>query len=151
MNAKARRFLLTKLIPFIQREHGNGFVMEDWITQVDDESYLTFDNVSHRKAPSCGTVACIGGSVEILLKLKSGDNNRPIADALGLTLDEADGLFYVYQNESDYCWPARYRSRFAAATTPRGKASVAVALLKEIAEKGGSILKGQESEESEEE
>lgn len=137
-NATTRRFILNKLIPFIRREQGRGFGMSDWIVKLSEGDETTIDNVE-RSVPVCGTVACVGGSIQHLCgnKLRAV---RTLAAKIGLTKDEAGGLFYAWDESADFCWPESFRNRFDAAQTPRGKAGVACQLLKKIAREGGACL-----------
>jgi hypothetical protein len=146
MNATQKKFILNKLIPFMLREHGNGFAMDTWRSTYENNpeeikrwGLEDFDDVKH-KPPSCGTVACIGGSIQLLKKISDG-REKQLANAIGLTEDQANGLFYHWDDGSaDFGWPGKYINRFEKAKTPLAKAKVAVALLKEVVRTDGKCL-----------
>jgi hypothetical protein len=150
MPTKAKKFILERLIPFILRERGNGFIMEDWLREytkddtAGEEGLFYFDGVEHR-VPSCGHVGCIGGSVDFLQKVSLGkrQNDARVAKVLGLTLEQGKGLFYNFGTDrgtSEYGWPEDFAARFVAATTPYKKARVVVALLKQVVKTNGECL-----------
>lgn len=150
MEAKHKKFILEKLIPFVLREQGNGFAMGEWIAEykkedlVGGDSFSSFDGVSHRP-PACGTVACIGGSTQVLLHRGKYTPEPILAKDLGLSPDQAAGLFYNYSpSRSDipgvFAWPKKYAERFLKAATPYRKAQAAVALLKEVVRTEGACL-----------
>jgi hypothetical protein len=136
--ASIRRFILKTLIPFIRREQGRGFGMSDWIEKADAGEPVVFDEVE-RKVPVCGTIACIGGSIQHLSHNRVRAI-RTLGAKIGLTANEANGLFYYWDMENPFCWPVSFRRRFAQAATTRAKAGVACALLKKIANEGGACL-----------
>jgi hypothetical protein len=148
MNAQQKKFILKKLIPFILREQGRGFGMESWILD-ETPGYLSYVDDVPRAVPVCGTICCIGGSIEVLCGLPSSAMSRTkiVANKIGLTLDQANGLFYEWTNGNVgkdghvYGWPAKFAKRFARASTPYKKARVAVALLKEVVKTEGECLK----------
>lgn len=150
MNATQKKFILKKLIPFILREQGRGFIMEDWaLTDLEPGKIIQMDGVT-RKAPACGTVCCIGGSTEFLKhRCSLGTQNEVlIASDLGLTLDQTHGLCYNWEGLSThagedgnrYAWPMKFKMEFAARTTTLGKARVAVRLLQEVVRTNGECL-----------
>lgn len=152
MQKKHINFIKKKLIPFILRENGKGFAMEDWKSQFTEEELEQLrlegndtwegDGIE-RKIPSCGTVACIGGSIECLIAPNSRRSLslKKLAKVIGITQGEARGLFYNWTGVNErYCWPAKYDKLFARRKTPLGKAKVAVALLKEICRTDGKCL-----------
>src|SRR5580658_8642217 len=63
-----KKFVQQYLFPAMRREHGNGFAMQVWCCKTDHKDYY-FDDVE-RPAPACGTVACIGGTLDIVLNMK---------------------------------------------------------------------------------
>ena len=65
-----KRFITKRLIPFILRENGRGFMMERWILTLKKGELFTEDDI-RRRAPKCNTAACIGGSIALLKHLKS--------------------------------------------------------------------------------
>jgi len=90
--------------------------------------------------PTCNTVACIGGSAEILT---GAFTVASLAKNLGLTKNEADGLFYAWQDESNrhgFGWPSSYARRYARAKTPWSKARVVASLLRLVVETKGGCL-----------
>lgn len=147
MNKAAKKFIEKKLIPFVQREAGNGFAMSTWkqpYTQQDIDANFgakeEFDSVEHR-VPACGTVACLGGSIQVLTGKRG---MGPLSKAIGLSKDAADGLFYNWLsgdiNPQGYGWPTKFAVAFGKAKTPRGKAGVAVRLLREVIRTNGECL-----------
>jgi hypothetical protein len=145
MNARQKNFILNKLIPFITREHGRGFGMSSWRWAGTPGEISAQDNVE-RKIPVCGTVACIGGSVQILKKSKAKD--RGLAKILGLTTRQVKGLFYRWEpgcyTDEVTAWPEKFAVAFDKAITPYGKAMVAVRLLKEVVKTNGQCLETKE-------
>lgn len=149
MNATHKKFIKNKLIPFILREQGRGFGMDDWITEAKPGTLVEFDEVV-RAVPKCGTVACIGGSAEYLndqarMKKPVGKRGkkRQAREILGLTHDQAEGLFMRWQDyhaDNEYRWPIEYMKRYEEAETPLAKARVVVALLKEVVRTNGACL-----------
>ena len=169
MNAKHKKFIREKLIPYVLRDQGRGFAMSEWLNTelipfepIDDFCY---DDVKNRVAPACGTVACIGGSIEALTR-KIEDKARnydfeegELAEHIGLTVVQGHTLFYGWAGSEDMdplydytlsedgetiCppWPPKYVAAYARAKTPLAKAKVAVRLLEEVAKTGGKILNG---------
>ena len=150
MTAEQKKFWLEEVCPFILREQGRGFAMTDWQENVEHIGNFWADGLV-RKTPSCGTVACIGGTCHMLLakrpKLKDISNNtEDIAEHIGLSVDKANGLFMNWDTDdyimpaSGYCWPERFRKRYQAAKTPLAKAKIAVALIKEVVKTDGECL-----------
>ena len=144
MNAKQKKFILNKLIPFILREEGRGFAMSAWCHRNLPVGEEMFYDDTAREVPVCGTVACIGGSAQLL----SSINGRPVANwertIMGLTDEQADGLFYRREQGNQkrwgVGWPDKFAIRYKKAATPLGKAKVAVALLKEVVKTNGKCL-----------
>jgi hypothetical protein len=102
-------------------------------------TYLSLDSVEH-DFPKCGTVACLGGSVQCLIGKRS---HKALAEALGITKQQASGLFYSWGPENKdlpHGWPEKFRLRFADKNTPAKKARVAVSLLKEVVRTNGECL-----------
>lgn len=140
MTDEVKKLYEEKLIPFILREQGNGFAMESWTQGVKPGNNLEFDGVLH-DFPQCGTVCCIGGSLEIikcrfLTKLEA-------SDLLGLSDQERYGLFYCWTSSDrgrGYRWPDEFIDRFEEASTPLEKAHVAVDLLREVVRTEGECL-----------
>lgn len=140
-------FITKKLIPFILREQGRGFQMASWIDRViPGKMYGHRDLNEDIKAPKCGTAACVGGSVQVLVP----DLVHDAFDAsayLGLSDDEGRGLFYGWTEEGTTCryggyvgWPMKSVEAFEKADTALGKAKVACALLKQIIKTDGKCL-----------
>ena len=141
MNATQKKFILKKLIPFITREHGCGFGMSNWRYEALPGVFASQDEVE-RRVPVCGTVACLGGSTQILAKTRA--KSRGLSKILGITKKQADGLFYRWEPD-DYqgngtAWPEKFAVAFSRAKTPYGKAMVAVRLLKEVVKTSGECL-----------
>lgn len=158
MPKRAIAFIQNKLIPYILREGGRGFAMDDWIVRKDD----TWENDIHvgddvvRKMPPCGTVACIGGSVLALRNksVRSGDISegaiRFAAKQMGLSTPQARGLFINFgPDDSDpdqadryeWAWPRSFAVRYGQRKTTMGKAKVAVSLLRAVIRTNGEILR----------
>lgn len=144
-----KKFILNHLIPFILRDAGRGFAMNHWnISVSDDDDVQWMDNIADRKVPACGTVACIGGSIECLTGIRGGGDDERAAKMskiLGLSEWQTHGLFYDWE-PYEGGWPEEYAKRFALADTPYKKARVACALLRQIALKGGKVLPNAEEE-----
>ena len=139
MTKKQKQFLTGKLSQFILREQGKGFGMSGWLRNEEPGYIVNRDNIA-RPVPACGTVACIGGSVQHLLGCFPQDD--VIVIELGLTWEKASGLFYGWEvpSRGEYGWPQKFKTRYAKAKTTLGKAKVAVALLKEVARTNGKCL-----------
>jgi hypothetical protein len=137
MNKVQKRFILRKLIPFILREQGRGFAMSTWADKhLAKGSRFEFDEVE-RLTPVCGTVACIGGSVDVLKGYKTRTWRRA-AKALGLSDLQANTLFFRWDVGDG--WPERFRHAYAKAKQPLTKAKVACALLREVVRTNGACL-----------
>lgn len=143
-----KKFILNHLIPFIMRDAGRGFAMSEWqsraISEDANDKYF-FDEIK-RIAPACGTVACIGGSIECLTGIQVRRNDtatKAAAKLLGITKEQADGLFYFWEVGEDG-WPQEYAKKFEKSDTPYKKARVACSLLRQIAKKGSKALPNQE-------
>jgi hypothetical protein len=134
------RLASTTLPKFILRERGRGFGMTRWGTSNLIPGELVMFDGLHRPAPSCGTVLCIGGSAQFLLKLVGRADN--VARALGLDWEEAEAVFFRWMPnyEGVTHWPDSFAEAYAAADTPYKKAKVAAALLKLVAKTEGRCL-----------
>lgn len=135
MNARQAKWIVEKLCPFILREQGRGFGMSGWRGDFPQGFTVRLDGVE-REVPSCGTICCIGGSIEVLRQLDESSSAEQVGDTIGLSGDQTDTLFYGWYRK----WPEPFRSRFAAAKTPLAKARVAVSLLKRVAKTRGECL-----------
>ena len=144
MRKAQKQFILKDLIPFILRESGRGFGMSIWNSRKTYDTspggMFTADDI-RREVPACGTICCIGGSVEFL-KPEYRDRGYK---ALGLSWRQAQGLFYNWggagiQVQSFHAWPAKFVRLFEKRKSPLGKAKVAVALLKEVVRTNGKCL-----------
>lgn len=137
MTKAHKKFILNKLIPFILREQGRGFMMRGWGMISTKNRYLHPDLERLIKPPVCGTVCCIGGSIEYLKVRKTlgyaGDFEE-MGELIGLNEIQANNLFLAP------AWPKSFRTKWHAAKTPLARAKVAVSLLKEVAKKGGTVL-----------
>jgi len=140
MNQRHISNIRTKLIPFILREHGSGFGMSTWISVAKPGTKVRFDDVT-RRFPCSGTVACIGGSVELL-----SHKHTSIGQAkwLGLTDYEYHILCHRWEPSdcgfTDYHWPLAYVQQFKKAKNSLAKAKVAVRLLEEVIRTKGKCL-----------
>ena len=132
MTSKQKKFILKKLIPFILRERGRGFIMEGWREPFDADA--EYDGIP-RKAPSCGTAYCIGGSIELLKRKKDHIGFNAAGFLIGLNEEQSNRLF-----SEDILWPHKYSAKWYAATTPLAKAKAAVALLREVVKTDGKVL-----------
>lgn len=145
MNTKQKSLTIRKLIPFILRDRGRGFAMQRWIGRVPRGSRFFRDGIE-RVGPSCGTVACIGGSIQLLTHSRAGlttdADERLVQRTLGLTHRQVETLCYGWEQSVGGAppWPERFRRRYARARTPLGKARVACALLREVVRTNGSCL-----------
>lgn len=149
MQAKHKKFIREKLIPFMLRDAGRGFVMENWCLKgLDPGQELDVDGLL-RPAPKCGTVACIGGSIACLLGSRAQGLSNKIIEPLGITKKQAKGLFYEWAYDTapeqaswtpKYGWPAKFVNAFNARTSPLGKVKVAVRLLEEVMRTNGKCL-----------
>jgi len=143
MTKKQKTFVLKRLVPFILREQGRGFGMDYWMrTGITPGDEWIVDGVA-RRAPRCGTVCCIGGSINFL-KTKGKEEFGPAtaAEHIGLSYDRACSLFYGWTGEyADVrSWPEPYLSDYEEANTPYRKARVAVRLLREIVRTDGKVM-----------
>ena len=134
MTKEQKRFVLEELCPFVLRENGNGFSMGVWLEKKKPGGRFIQDGL-WRSGPSCGTVCCIGGSIEVLMGLEEESTEKEVAKAIGLNESVAKNLCWVC------LWPERFRKRFLKCRTPLGKAKVAVALLKEVVRTDGKCLR----------
>jgi len=76
--------------------------------------------------PPCGTVACIGGWIQLLTKKRPHHHDLPLesmARQLGVSAT-AMGALCAYTYEG--LWPAQYIAAYERAKTPRARARVAV-------------------------
>lgn len=130
MRIPSKRFM-DRLCNFILREQGRGFAMEVWDCHPSAGKVLTFDDIE-RKVPKCGTVCCIGGSIDMLLSkgkelsMSTGETGA----AIGLDYRDAKDLFYGWNLDESGGWPQTYKLRYVKAKTASGKARVAVSMLK---------------------
>ena len=136
-----KKFITKKLFPFILREQGRGFSMFHWSASVHPGNKITIDGLT-RRAPSCGIIACIGGSVEAL-RVTHHPIYRPptmeeIAASIGLSYPRGRILFFGWQTKE--MWPNKFRIAYAKARSVIGKARVAVSLLHEVVRTSGKIL-----------
>lgn len=147
MTKEQKKFLMVTLPKFILREQGRGFSMDDWLLTGDVGEIVTADGID-RKVPKCGTVACIGGSTQHLLKLEGMlEFDGEVGGALGLTLPEARGLFYKWEpgtleryDEGSYAWPPKFAKKYKKAKTPLAKAKIVADLCKLVGKTEGKCL-----------
>lgn len=157
-NAEQRRFILEELVPFIKRDAGVWFAMEEWTSEIDEgffepnECRVIYDGVEHDfEGRGCGCVCCMGGAVQHLKKLRPPslleDRDRLCAEAMGISVPAARGLFYGWSRcgygEWEgrlWGWPLGHVVRFEQAETAAAKAEVAADLLREVAERGSDVL-----------
>jgi hypothetical protein len=133
-----KRFILDHLIPFIMRDAGRGFAMDMWSAENRIPGYVYEYDGLKRIGPACGTVACIGGSIQCLTGLREHQLSK-MAELLGITEIQAYGLFYHYRPHEDG-WPTEYAKRLRDATTPYRRAQVTCSLLRKIANEGSAAL-----------
>lgn len=143
MTPAQQEFLMKTLPEFVLGEQGRGFAMEIWKEEFDPGTHRNFDDVV-REVPACGTIMCLGGSAETLLKFPRGCDSQDVGAAMGLSFDESNGLFYGWGNTSygDCCWPLNFRKDFENATTAIAKATVAVRLCVLVGQTKGACLHG---------
>lgn len=143
-----KKFILNHLIPFIMRDAGRGFAMNTWKSRITKRTTRTFFDGIERIAPVCGTVACIGGSIECLTgsRAKNGYSaSEKAAKLLGITQKQAHGLFFGFA-VGEGGWPEEYAKKFGKSGTSYKKAQVACSLLRQIAKKGSKALPNKEVE-----
>lgn len=144
MTARHKAFITDKLIPAIMRDQGRGFGMSWWHDQVDPGSFYESDGLI-RKVPACGTVCCIGGTID-LLKNKDADpfsGGVKTGRTIGLNAERSRALFYGWTGVSvgiDGSWPDKYQKAYTKARTTAGKAGVACRLLREVVRTEGRCL-----------
>jgi hypothetical protein len=140
MTKAQKKFLSVTLPKFILREQGRGFGMSRWRRTLYKPGEDACWDCLERPAPTCGTIACIGGSAELLLKHRGDDHD--LISKLGLSDEEGEGLFYRWRSlhASGCHWPKRFARCFAIAATPLKKARVAASLLKLVAKTEGKCL-----------
>lgn len=151
MTEEQKLFMRDTLPQFIVREQGAAFAMEEWLLDDSDSGIepnktITLDGIL-RTIPTCGTVSCIGGSVELLLGMRT---ERPVshtllAERMGLSYQESDALFYGWMGPADdevgeYAWPQSFAERYEEADTTLEKAVVAAELCVLVAETDGKCL-----------
>lgn len=139
MTKAHKKFILSKLIPFILREQGRGFMMRCWGMIDIRKSYPHPDLFGKLiKPPVCGTVCCIGGSIEYLKVNKTLDHYgrfKEMGALIGLNEIQANNLFLACR------WPEPYARMYKEAKNPLNQAKVAVELLRKVAKTGGKVLK----------
>lgn len=142
MTKEQKKFLMVTLPKFIVREQGRGFGMDGWMLHDSPGQVARFDHTD-RIIPKCGTVACIGGSTEHLLKLECNGSFSSVADALGLDYEVAHGLCYGWEpsnKEEVFSWPPKFAEAYAKAKTPLAKAKIAADLCKLVGKTEGKCL-----------
>jgi hypothetical protein len=141
MTPKQQKFLMETLPEFILRKQGRGFGMSTWWIHGASGYPMIVDNL-RRKIPACGTVGCLGGSAEFLLGIPDDKPVSVVAAHLGLTLEEANGLFYVWKDVTrDGCgWPPRFAARYEECKTMLGKAWIAAEFCKLVGKTKGKCL-----------
>jgi hypothetical protein len=85
---------------------------------------------SKSKFPACGTVACIGGWLNILTSKRrphvlAGLPLRKLTTLLGVTESQIRRLIAYTYAKDDAPWPERFRKAYDSAKTPRQRANVA--------------------------
>ena len=144
MTQRHKKFILNRLIPAIMREGGRGFAMEWWYERLAPKGKLVADRLP-RVVPKCGTVCCIGGTIQMLCGNQCNDADLAGAK-LGLSPDRARVLFYGWEGQEDgvmlrySVWPDKYVKAYKKSKTCRGKAGVACRLLREVVETEGRCL-----------
>lgn len=106
------KFCKDVLFPFMEREEGRGFAMETIISSALTPGKEIYFDAVRRKVPICGTVACILGSIELLVNTT---NLRSMGKLLGLDYDDASTLFNGWDIEGG--WPKKYAQKYENATT----------------------------------
>ena len=135
MTTAHKRFILNKLCPFLLREQGRGFEMYRWLHKETTGTYFHFDTNRRVRTPTCGTVCCIGGSIQHLKRTLGGSYFETVGRLIGLNMAQSDILF-----SSDIRWPQPFAQRYMDAKTPYQQAKVAVALLKKVVSTEGACL-----------
>jgi hypothetical protein len=146
MTDEDKQFILNELIPFILREEGRGFGMSKLYLRRPPGTQVTVDDIK-RVVPTCGTVCCIKGSIEVLKGLSSDfllnhEDSEQIGALIGLDYERSWALFQRWRLEYDflYQWPLKQRQAFAEAETPLAKAEIACEVLRLVVETGGACL-----------
>lgn len=130
------------LFPAMRREHGIGFLMSTWYSDLShiSDQQVSFDGVV-RSIPACKSIMCIGGTMSVILGI---EDEGLLAKALGLTYDQAQPLFYGWirtPEDSDGGWPASLGRAFREAKTALEKERIAeVVILRAIQTKGACFF-----------
>ena len=138
MTKTQKQFITKKLIPFIEREGGRGFIMQNWLKDCLVPGETCYKDRLPRKVPICGTVACIGGSIEVLKKPRGGYGYIEAVEAgkeIGLDDLQSNILF-----AASIRWPEPFRRRYLKAKTVRTQAKVAADLLREMVRTNRKVL-----------
>jgi hypothetical protein len=89
-----------------------------------------FSDLTKPMFPKCGTIACIGGWIQVLThkKQKKWDlpSTKKMAKLFGVPESAVDRLFSgIYATDYGEFWPQRFLDAYNNATTPRQRAKVA--------------------------
>lgn len=142
----AKAFCDKFLFPAMRREHGNGFAMQTWGIQIGPGVQNEFDDVV-RPAPACGTVCCIGGTIENLTT--GSENPAELGELLGLDHYDAYALFFRWNFKPGHpeqalpetrCWPTDLQEKFKNARTPLQKERVAEQMVRLAVKTKGKVF-----------
>lgn len=126
-----KEFCRQFLFPVMEREHGTGFAMQNWSYDVQPGSVVNKDGLT-RVAPDCGTMCCIGGTIQHLCiqtaELKATCelfSLNKYGELLGLDVYTTESLFYRWDMNLPRAWPEPLAQKFADAETPAEKVKIA--------------------------
>lgn len=130
------KFVRNYLFPAMRRDKGNGFCMETWRSPF----WKFRDDVSNRRAPACGTVACIGGTMQLV----TGEaDETKLGKLLGLSVVQTQALFFSWLpmdlswSSERLGWPADLARKYARVKSAQAKERVAEeAVLRAVKTKG---------------
>jgi hypothetical protein len=127
LNVSLLRKVQAHILEEPRRYEQNTTIIEGTPGKVMFPDYGGYDLI----VPSCGTIACIGGWVQLLGMKRPFhffDQSRA-AKLLGIRSDQAHRLFnYVVETAyKDFCWPKKFSDAYKKAKTPRQRVKIAVA------------------------
>ena len=131
MTANQKRLVCEQLCPRILADEGNGFAMENWSEPIESPELI--EGVLY-EVPKCGTVCCIGGTLESIVgKIIS---EYELGEMIGLDAQQTEALFYCWSHiptaRFPLTWASRYRLAYERNCTPLGRARVAACLLTDM-------------------
>lgn len=142
------KFVEDYLFPAMRRFEGNGFAMQTWAAKRTPGTTMFVDLVEHT-VPVCGTAACIGGTMSIILFPKDvyKFSATKLGKVLGISGEQAGGLFYRWGGYGStdlrkgyQQWPKDFVVKFKEAKTPSEKEQVAEQLIRLVLKTKGICL-----------